>query len=104
FTAVDDDALRSPPPGDWLHWRRGYDAHGFSPLEQITPDNVATLQLAWSWTLPAGSAEGVPLVRDGTLFVIGYGDIVQALNAETGDLLWQYNHVLEPGAAPFHKR
>src|SRR5690606_30082382 len=37
-------------------------------------------------------------------FVQGFGDVVQALDARTGDLLWQYNHLLESGAAPFHKR
>ncbi len=60
--------------------------------------------MVWSWTLPAGSTEGVPLVRDGTIFMQGFGDTVQALNAATGDLLWQYNHTLEQGVAPFHKR
>ena len=38
------------------------------------------------------------------MFVLGFGDIVQALNAQTGDLLWQYNHALEPGATPVVKR
>jgi alcohol dehydrogenase (cytochrome c) len=104
FNAVTDDAIAAPPAGDWLGWRRSYDAQGFSPLEEINARNVEGLRLAWSWTLPAGSAEGVPLVRDGTLFVQAYGDIVQALDAETGDLLWQYTHTLEPGASPFHKR
>jgi alcohol dehydrogenase (cytochrome c) len=104
FKAVDDDAVAEPPPGDWLGWRRGYDADGFSPLTGINTRNVDDLRLAWSWTLPSGSAEGVPVVRDGTLFVQAYGDVVQALDARTGDLLWQYSHVLEADAAPFHKR
>jgi alcohol dehydrogenase (cytochrome c) len=104
FEAVTDDVLASPPAEDWLGWRRSYDAHGFSPLEQIDAGNVNRLRLEWSWTLPAGSAEGVPIVRDGTLFVQAYGDVVQALDAKTGDLLWQYRHALEPGASPFHKR
>lgn len=104
FKPVVESDLTSPPPGDWLTWRRGWDAHGFSPLDQITPANVSRLRMAWSWALPSGSTEGVPLVRDGTLFMQGFGDSVQALNASTGDLLWQYNHVLEPGVAPFHKR
>ena len=43
-------------------------------------------------------------MRDGTIFVQAYGDIVQALDAKTGDLLWQYTHTLEQGASPFHKR
>ena len=104
FNAVTDDSIADPPPGDWLGWRRSYDAQGFSPLEEIDARNVVNLRLAWSWTLPAGSAEGVPLVRDGTIFAQAYGDIVQALDAKTGDLLWQYAHALEDGASPFHKR
>ncbi len=87
FSAVSDGAIAEPPPGDWLGWRRSYDAQGFSPLRQIDTRNVGDLRLAWSWTMPAGSAEGVPLVRDGTIFVQSYGDIVQALDAKTGDLL-----------------
>src|SRR5690606_30019703 len=104
LTPVTDAVIASPPPGDWLGWRRSDDAHGFSPLAEITARNVEDLRLAWSWTLPAGSAESVPLVRDGTIFVQSYGDVVQALDARTGDLLWQYTHTLEEGAAPFHKR
>lgn len=104
FTPVGKADLTSPPPQDWLTWRRGWDAHGFSPLAQITPANAASLRLVWSWTLPAGSQEAVPLVRDGTMFVLSFGEVVQAINAKTGDLLWQYTHVLEPGAAPFVKR
>jgi alcohol dehydrogenase (cytochrome c) len=104
FTAVSDDSIASPPAGDWLGWRRSYDGQGFSPLAEIDARNVNDLRLAWSWTLPAGSAESVPLVRDGTMFVQAYGDIVQAIDAKTGELIWQYTHTLEQGAAPFHKR
>jgi len=104
FTPVAAADLTNPPAQDWLTWRRGWNAHGFSPLKQVTAANASNLRLVWSWTLPAGSTEGVPLVRDGTLFVQGFGDTVQALNAETGDLLWQYTPVLEPGVAPFQKR
>ncbi len=104
FTPVGKADLASPPAQDWLTWRRGWDGHGFSPLQQITAANASNLRLVWSWTLPEGSTETVPLVRDGTMFVLGYGDVIQALNAQTGDLLWQYNHALEPGATPFVKR
>jgi alcohol dehydrogenase (cytochrome c) len=104
FKPVAKADLADPPPQDWLTWRRGWNGHGFSPLTQITPANARGLRLAWSWTLPAGSAEAVPLVRDGTMFVLSYGDVVQAINAQTGDLLWQYDHALEQGAAPVVKR
>jgi alcohol dehydrogenase (cytochrome c) len=104
FTSVGKADLTDPPAQDWLTWRRGWNAHGFSPLRQITAANAAGLRLVWSWTLPAGSTEGVPLARDGTLFVQGFGDSVQALNGATGDLLWQYSPTLESGVAPFQKR
>lgn len=104
FTPVAHADLAAPPAKDWLTWRRGWDAHGFSPLDQISTSNVGTLRLAWSWTLPAGSSQAAPLVRDGTLFVEGFGDIVQAIDAKSGDLLWQYSHPLEQGAAASAKR
>jgi alcohol dehydrogenase (cytochrome c) len=104
FTPVTHEDLVAPPAKDWLTWRRGWDAHGFSPLAQVSAANVATLRLAWSWTLPAGSSQAAPLVRDGTLFVEGFGDIVQAIDARSGDLLWQYSHPLEQGATASAKR
>jgi alcohol dehydrogenase (cytochrome c) len=104
YTPVTEPMLTEPPPGEWLAWRRTYDAHGFSPLTQISPRNVATLRVAWTWSLPPGSNESVPLVHDGIMFAFGFGDELQALDARTGDLLWHYTHPLEQGAAPNHKR
>ena len=66
FTAVSDAMLRSPDPGDWLHWRGTGDAWGYSPLDQITTDNVGQLQLAWSWAMDdTGSQEAAPLACRG---------------------------------------
>ncbi len=104
ITPVSDAMLRSPAEGDWLSWRRTYDAQGFSPLKQITKNNVAGLQVAWAWSLPNGPNEATPLVHDGVLFVHSYGDRVQALDAATGDLLWQYSRRLPKGSAPGVKR
>src|SRR5690606_41140037 len=81
-----------------------YDTHGYSPLRQVTADNVDELRIVWSWALPPGSNESVPLVHDGVMFLFGFGDELQALDARTGDLLWHYTHRLEQGASPSHKR
>jgi alcohol dehydrogenase (cytochrome c) len=94
ITPVTDDALDNPPPGEWLTWRRTYDDHGFSPLKQINKKNVGDLRVAWAWSLPPGQNEATPLEHDGVLFVDSFGDRVQALNAVTGDLLWQYSRQL----------
>jgi len=104
ITPVTDAKLAAPPIEDWLTWRRTYDDLGFSPLKQITKANVANLRLAWSWSLANGPNETAPLVHDGVLFVQGFGDRVQAINAATGDLLWQYSRPLNQDIRPTVKR
>jgi alcohol dehydrogenase (cytochrome c) len=94
ITPVTEAMLRNPPVSDWLTWRRTWDDQGFSPLKQINKANVADLHVAWTWSLPAGPNEATPLVHDGVIFVHSYGDNVQALDAQNGDLLWQYTHKL----------
>ncbi len=104
ITPVTDAMLARVPDGDWLTWRRGHDSTGFSPLKAITKDNVRHLRSAWSWSLPNGPNEATPLVHDGVLFVHAFGDQVQALDAATGDLLWQYSRRLPREAVPSVKR
>ncbi len=98
FTPVSEAMLRSPAPGDWLLWRRTYSDLGFSPLTQITRKNVEDLRVSWAWTLPTGRNETTPLEHDGVLFVASWGDNIQAINAVTGDLLWQYKRVMPSDA------
>jgi alcohol dehydrogenase (cytochrome c) len=99
ITPVTDALLQNPPASDWLTWRRTYDDQGFSPLKQINKSNVAQLRSAWTWSLFPGANEATPLVHDGVIFVHSSGDHVQALDAVTGDLLWQYSRQL-PKAKP----
>jgi alcohol dehydrogenase (cytochrome c) len=104
LTPISEALLNNPPPGDWLTWRRTYDDVGFSPLKDIDRGNAANLRVAWTWSLPAGANETTPLVHDGVMFVFGFGDRVEALNAATGDLLWHYARKLPEGARPAVKR
>ena len=104
LTPVTDAMLADPPPGDWLMWRRTYDGWGFSPLDQVNHGNVKDLRLAWSWALPPGSTEITPIVHDGVLFIQGYRDGVEALNAANGDLLWRHTQTLAKGATVYFKR
>jgi alcohol dehydrogenase (cytochrome c) len=101
---VTDAMLAKPAPEQWLTWRRTYDAQGYSPLNQIHRDNVKNLRVAWSWSLPPGPNTAAPLVHDGVLFVQGFGDQVQALDAVTGDLLWHYQRLLPDNARPAVKK
>jgi alcohol dehydrogenase (cytochrome c) len=94
LTPVSDETLKNPPAGEWLMWRRTYNGWGYSPLDQINKDNVKNLKVSWTWSLNSGVTEIAPLVHDGVLFIWNAGDKVQALNAVTGDLLWEYRRDL----------
>jgi len=91
FQAVTDADLANPPEGDWLHWRGSPGSDGYSELAQINRENVNRLQLEWVWALPNGSRfRTAALERDGVLFLNAAGGAIQALEAATGTLLWEY--------------
>ncbi|MGH2399012.1 MAG: pyrroloquinoline quinone-dependent dehydrogenase, partial [bacterium] len=93
YVPVTDAMLRNPPPGDWLMVRRNYQAWSHSPLQEMTPANVGRLKLVWEWSMnEGGQSEPTPLVHDGIIYLINTGNIVQALDGRTGDLIWE-NHV-----------
>ena len=92
YAPVTDAMLRNPPPGDWLMVRRNYQAHNHSPLAEITPANVGRLRLAWVWSMnEGGQSEPSPLVHDGIIYLINTGNIVQALDGRTGELIWEHH-------------
>jgi alcohol dehydrogenase (cytochrome c) len=89
FAPVTDQILSKPDPADWLMWRRTFDAWGYSPLNQISRSNVDQLRLVWSRALSSGWQEGTPLVYRGVMYMPNPADIIQALDAKTGKLIWQ---------------
>ena len=92
YRPVTDEMLRNPPPGDWLMVRRNYQAWSNSPLTQITPQNVGSLQLAWTWAMnTAGNNEPTPLAHDGIIYLGNTDNIVQALDGRTGELIWEHH-------------
>lgn len=97
FTPVTDEMLRQPPAADWLHWRRTSDGWGYSPLDQINRTNVGQLQMVWGWSMEPGNQQATPIVHDGLMFLPGPGGVVDALDAASGDLIWQYRHELPEG-------
>ena len=94
FTPVTDAMLQDPDPADWLMWRRTLDSWGYSPLQQITQENVDDLRLVWSRALTPGTQEGTPLVYDGVMYMPNPRDVIQAIDAVTGDLTWEYRREL----------
>lgn len=93
-SAVDLDRLVNADntPEDWLSVGRNYSEDRFSPLAQITKQNIDSLGLAW--TLNLGTTKGfeaTPLVVDGIMYVSGPWSIVYAIDVRKGELIWTYD-------------
>ena len=87
---VTDAMLQEPDPNDWLMWRRTLDSWGYSPLDQIDRRNVDDLRMVWTRALSGGRQQGTPLVYDGVMYMPNPRDVIQAIDAVTGDLLWEH--------------
>lgn len=83
-------ALVASDGSDWPY--RDHDAGGrrYSPLAQITPQNVATLQVAWTYDAGASNLQVTPLMVGGLMY-IGAGSAIVALEPETGRVVWKYD-------------
>ena len=102
--ASNDEVASNPGPNDWPMWRRTYNSAGYSPLDQINKRNVGNLQLAWAWTQELGNQEAAPLVRDGVMYLAQSNNVVHALDARTGNLIWEYRHPLPKLQGGYVKR
>jgi len=101
YVPVTDSVLRNPDPSDWIMMRGNYQGWGYSTLDQITKTNVKGLQLAWARTMEPGINEATPIIYKGVMFLGNPNDVIQAIDAATGDLLWQYRRNL-PSQEVFH--
>lgn len=102
FIPVTDAMLQDPRPDDWLMWRRTLDGWGYSPLDQIDRGNVSDLRLIWSRALNTpGRQQGTPLVYNGVMYMPNPSDVIQAINAVTGDLIWEYRRSLPDDVCEF---
>lgn len=100
YVPVTDAMLRNPDAGDWLMIRHDYRASSFSSLNQITAQNVNQLRMVWSWAMQDGANLGnqpAPIVHNGVLYVNNNGGVLQALDAKTGDLIWENRYGTNAG-------
>ncbi len=100
FVPVTDAMMRAPKAEDWLLYRGNYQGWGYSPLDQINKGNVKNLQLVWSRAMEPGTNEITPIVHDGIMYLGNPADVIQAIDAATGELIWEY-HYPEPAADSF---
>ena len=90
YVPVTPEMLKNPPPGDWLIFRRNYHGWSYSPLDQITSNNVQDLKLAWVWAMnDTGANQTTPIVHNGVMYLASPSNIVQALDAKSGNLIWE---------------
>ncbi len=94
FVPVTDAVLANPAPGDWLRWRRDHTASGYSPLDQVNRQNVGDLRLAWAVAMESGPQEQEPIVYRGVMYLPHTNGVVQALDARTGERIWEYRRNL----------
>jgi len=103
YKPVTADRLKKPDDGDWLSVRRTYDGWGYSPLQQITPQNVRGLQPVWVFSTGVTNGhEAPPMVNNGVMFVATPGNQVIAIEAKTGVLLWRYKRPLADDVILLH--
>src|SRR5262249_40351239 len=77
--------------GDWLMYSGSYSSHRFSPLTELTPDNVAKLRPVWVYQPPGtGSLEATPVVVNGVMYVTSGPAMVAALDLRSGKPLWEW--------------
>ena len=92
------------PDDDWWAYGRSLRGDRWSPLDQITPENVAGLQVAWTYRTGDTKREGdpeettyevTPLKVDDTVYLCTPHDLVIALDAETGEERWRFDPQIE---------
>lgn len=104
YQPVTAERLLKPEDGNWLMIRRTYDGWGYSPLDQITPANVARLRPVWGFATGEGRAhEAAPVVNNGVLFITTPYNQVIAIDGVTGNLLWRYRRPRPEGAIVPHE-
>ena len=79
----------------WLTFGGNYSNHRFSPLAQLTPENVQRLQPQWTFqTGTLGNFETTTLIRDNVLYVTGPQNVAWAIDARSGRQIWRYRREL----------
>ena len=93
------NAQTGPANGEWRHYGGDASSARYTPLDQITRDNVRDLEVAWRWKSanfgprPEYNYQATPLMVDGVLYVTaGTARDVVAIDATTGETLWMWRY------------
>jgi alcohol dehydrogenase (cytochrome c) len=104
YEPVTAQRLLDPEDGNWLMIRGTYDGWGYSPLNEITTENVGRLRPVWGFITGSDRPhESSPVVNNGVMFVTTANSQVVALDAATGDELWRYRRERPAGSSVPHE-
>ena len=88
---MDARSLRLAQDGEWPMYSGSYTSQRFSPLTQLTPQNVGRLRPMWVYQPPGtGSVEATPVVANGIMYVTAGPTMVAALDLRSGKTLWEW--------------
>src|SRR5450755_3534178 len=92
---------RKPPATDWPLVGGDWGNTRYSPLAQINTSNVRTMKGAWMARLNSGfgppfSQQATPVVKDGVMYITTGEQDVFALDAKSGNLMWEYRANADP--------
>lgn len=80
----------------WTSYLGGPDRNHYSTLSQITPDNVANLEVAWSYSAPDfGQMQMSPIVVDSIIYGVSAAMRAFAVHAGTGKEIWRFGDTLK---------
>ena len=101
---TDEDIINDQAtPGDIVSYGMGPRAQRYSPIDQLNKSNIGRLVPAYAYSFGGEKQRGQesqPLVYDGTIYVTGSYSRVFAIDARTGEEIWEYNARLPDGILP----
>ncbi len=104
YKPVTEDRMKKPEAENWLLTKGNYEGWSYTPLNQITTDNVAKLRPVWSAATGVNSGHEAPAVVNGDyMFVATPHNQVIAFDAKTGKQLWKFVREVPEGMGALHR-
>ena len=104
YKPVTEDRMKSPEPENWLLTKGNYEGWSYTPLDQITTENVSKLRPVWSAATGVNSGHEAPAIVNGDyMFVATPHNQVLAFDAKTGRSLWRFVREVPEGMGALHR-
>lgn len=95
LAGVSNELLSIPEQStdQWLQYGGSYKNYRHSPITELSPENIDSLEVAWGFpTGTVGQFAVSPIIYDGIMYITSSYNRLFALDARTGELFWRYDH------------